>query len=171
VEERWWTVGEEGLEQQAQAAWALFPPDNIADPAGDLANPEDLADPAGGLADLEDAMAGLVAEPAGPDDPGDAPAFPWHLPEGMVLPAIAPEQPMMNSYHIVLPPLHPPRRGGMIPGLGRWQWSVCFFVVSFLHILPASEVEFARLYFVVSLVCYYYFFIPLYARLLITEYI
>jgi hypothetical protein len=84
------------------------PPDNIADPAGDLANLEDHADPAGGLADLEDAMAGLMAEPAGPDDPGDALAFPWHLPEGMVLPAIAPEQPMMNGYHIVLPPLHPP---------------------------------------------------------------
>ena len=108
MEERWWTVGEEGLEQQAQAAWALFPPDNIADPAGDLVNLEDLADPAGGLADLEDAMAGLMAEPAGPDDPGDALAFPWHLPEGMVLPAIAPEQPMMNGYHIVLPPLNPP---------------------------------------------------------------
>jgi hypothetical protein len=34
----------------------------------------------------------------------------------------------------------------MIPGLGRWQWSVCLIVIFFLHILPASEVEFARLY-------------------------
>jgi hypothetical protein len=108
MEAMWWTEEEEKLQQQAQAAWDLFPPDDIADPAGDLANLEDLADPAGGLADLEDAMAGLMDEPAGPDNNRDALAFQWHVPEGMVLPVIGPEQPMMNGYHIVLPPLNPP---------------------------------------------------------------
>jgi hypothetical protein len=75
MEAMWWTENKEKLQQQAQAAWDLFPPDDIADPAGDLADLEDLADPAGGLAVLEDAMAGLMAEPAGPDNNGDVLAF------------------------------------------------------------------------------------------------
>ncbi len=108
MESMWWTEDEEKLQQQAQEAWDLFPPEDIADPAGDLADLEDIANPAGDLADLEDAMAGLMAEPARPNNNGDVLAFQWHVPEGMLLPVIAPELPMVNGYHIFLPPLNPP---------------------------------------------------------------
>ncbi len=101
MDERWWTAEEEELEQQAQAAWDLFPPENIDDPAGDLADPENLVD-------LEDAMAGLMAEAAEPENNGDVPVFPWHVPEGMPLPVVAPDLPMVNGYHIFLPPLNAP---------------------------------------------------------------
>jgi hypothetical protein len=84
----------------------MFPLEDIADPAGDLADLEDIADPAGDLADLEDEMAGLMAEPAELEGNGDIPAFQWHVPEGMPLPVVAPELPMVNGYHIFLPPLN-----------------------------------------------------------------
>ncbi len=70
--------------------------------------PENIADPAGDLADLEDGMAGLMAEPDAPGNDVDIPAIQWHVPEGMPLPILAPELPMVNGYHIFLPPLNPP---------------------------------------------------------------
>jgi hypothetical protein len=104
--ERWWSEDEENLQHQAQAAWDLFPLEGIAATAGDLADPEDLADPAGDLGELEDGIAGLMAEPIEPEDNVDMPMFQWHVPEGMPFPAVAPDLPMVNGYHILLPPLN-----------------------------------------------------------------
>jgi hypothetical protein len=108
MDERWWSVEEENLQHQAQAAWDLFPVEDIAAPAGDLAALEDLADPAGDLGELEDEMAGLMAEPIELKNNGDMPIFQWHIPEGMPLPAVAPDLPMVNGYHILPPPLNVP---------------------------------------------------------------
>jgi hypothetical protein len=79
-------------------------------PEQDVA-PDDLVDPAGAMAALEEGMAGLLAEPdeLGNHDP--VLAFQWHVPEGLPFPVFAPELPLMNGWHIHLPPLDPPPDG------------------------------------------------------------
>jgi hypothetical protein len=91
----WWSEEEEGLQQQAAAALGEVADDDIADPAADLFDPPD-----------EDIDPG---EEAGAAEDGNPPAaFPWHIPEGMPLPVFDPEPPMVNGFHILLPPLNPP---------------------------------------------------------------
>ena len=122
----WWTPEEEDIQRQAEHCWGAFPgliadPLDLADAMVDLpAGPpeqdmdiEGAADLAGDLAALEDGMAGLLA---GPEEPGPdvgIPAIPWHVPEDVPFPAFEPELPLVNGFHIHLPPLnHPPNEAG-----------------------------------------------------------
>jgi hypothetical protein len=92
MEEMWWSADEEDLQQQAQAAWGMFPLEDIADPAGDMADlADDMADPMVNPADLE-------------EDNGDIPAFQWHIPEGDPVPEARP--PLVNGFHPGLPVLN-----------------------------------------------------------------
>ena len=82
-----------------------------ADPPEQAMAPDGVVDPDGDLAGLEEGMAGLMAGPAELDgDVADQP-FPWHVPEGMPFPVFALEQPLVNGWHIHLPPLDPPENG------------------------------------------------------------
>ena len=116
----WWTPEEEDLQHQAEHAWGALPgiiadPLDLADAMVDLQvglpeqimDMEGAADLDGDLAVLEDGMAGLLAGPDEPDPGVDIPAFPWHVPEDMQLPVFEPELPMVNGFHILLPPLNP----------------------------------------------------------------
>jgi len=82
-----------------------------ADPPEQAMVLDDPADPAGDLAALEAGMAGLMAEPDEPDNHDPALAFQWHVPEGQPFPVFAPELPLVNGWHIHLPPMNPPHDG------------------------------------------------------------
>jgi hypothetical protein len=82
-----------------------------ADPPEQAMVLDDPADPAGDLAALEAGMAGLMAEPDEPDNNVPVQAFQWHVPEGMPFPLFAPELPLVNGWHIHLPPMNPPHDG------------------------------------------------------------
>jgi hypothetical protein len=117
----WWTGEEEQLQKQAEAAWG--------DPADD-----DIADPAADPFDQPAEDAGLVEEVDAADEGEPPAAFPWHIPEGMPLPVAAPELPMVNGYHIFLPPLTPPmvrrtksRTDLWVPWRARGQFFLCAF--------------------------------------------
>jgi hypothetical protein len=117
----WWSQEEEDLQKRYIVAWGEAADDDLADlaadppdlPDGDFMDAEGAADLDGDLAALEDGMAGLLA---GPEEPGPGvgiPAIPWHVPEDVPFPAFEPELPLVNGFHIHLPPLnHPPNEAG-----------------------------------------------------------
>jgi hypothetical protein len=89
----WWSQEEEDLQQQFTAAWGEADDDDIADLAADPPDPPDEDVDLGG-------EAGAAVEGGPPA------AFPWHIPEGAPLPVIDPDLPMVNGFHILLPPLN-----------------------------------------------------------------
>ncbi len=89
----WWSQEEEDLQKQYVAAWGEAADDDLADLAADPPDPPDGDFDLGGEAE--------AAEEDGPPA-----AFPWHLPEGAPLPVHDPEPPLVNGFHIFLPPLN-----------------------------------------------------------------
>ena len=90
----WWSEIEEGIQQQYDAAWGAIDDEDIADPLADPLDPPD--------GDID------PGEEAGAPEDDDIPAaIPWHVPEGMPIPILDPEPPLVNGYHIQLPPLNP----------------------------------------------------------------
>jgi hypothetical protein len=108
----WWSQEEEDLQKQYIAAWGEAADDDIADLAAD----DDIADLAADFADLAaappdppdgDLDLGGEAEAAEAAEEGGPPAaFQWHLPEGVPLPVPDLELPLVNGFHIFLPPLN-----------------------------------------------------------------
>jgi hypothetical protein len=123
-DEMCWSPQEEKLQELAEYSWGAFPgppadpldlAEAMADPEPDPPEqdmiPDEVVDPAGDLAGLEEGMAGLMAGPAEPGNDVAVQPFPWHVPEGMPFPIFAPELPLVNGWHIHLPPLDPPHDG------------------------------------------------------------
>jgi hypothetical protein len=101
----WWSQEEEDLQKRYIAAWGEAADDDLADLAADFADLDaDPPDPPDGDLDL-----GGEAEAA--EGGGPPAAFQWHLPEGVPLPVPDPELPLVNGFHILLPPLNLPQGG------------------------------------------------------------
>ena len=89
----WWSQEEEDLQKRYVAAWGEAADDDLADLAADPPDPPD--------GDLD-----LGGEAEAADEDGPPAAFQWHLPEGAPLPVPDPELPLVNGFHIFLPPLN-----------------------------------------------------------------
>jgi len=89
----WWSQEEEDLEKRYLAAWGEAADDDLVDLAADPPDPPD--------GDLD-----LGGEAEAADEDGPPAAFQWHLPEGAPLPVPDPELPLVNGFHIFLPPLN-----------------------------------------------------------------
>jgi hypothetical protein len=82
----WWTAEEEELEVQAQLAWGMFPPEDIAAPVDHQAEP---------VADAEEPAEPVAVGDIAVNEEGPLVAFQWHIPEGA--PAAGP--PLVNGFH------------------------------------------------------------------------
>ena len=89
----WWSQEEEDLQKRYIVAWGEAADDDLADLAADPPDPPD--------GDLD-----LGGEAEAAEEDGPPAAFQWHLLEGAPLPVPDPELPLVNGFHIFLPPLN-----------------------------------------------------------------